>query len=101
VERIYDAVEHGGGRSALLSAMREGITTGRVDPSPNLLMHGKDVDYVVQESSRSHAFTPLAATISEVWKLARLQGHTQVASKDMFLVWEEIYGRKLAEGPGR
>ncbi|TDF99518.1 NAD(P)-dependent oxidoreductase [Paenibacillus piri] len=97
ISKIYDAVEHGGGKSGLLSGLRKGILSGQPVQNHNMAQHGKDIDYVMEEASRHHSFVPVAAAVHETFKLGRVKGLGVYSSGSMFLLWEDLLGMKLAD----
>ena len=95
IERVYDAVENGGAKSQLLSAMRNTILSGEPVLNHNLAIHGKDVDYVMDEANRLKSFMPVNASVQQVMNMARQKGLSDHWSGSIFVMWEELIGKKL------
>ncbi len=97
VEKVYQAVEQGGARSAVLSGMKKLILSGEYGGGSYLAQHGKDIDYVMKEANQWHSYMPITSAVHEVWNLARLKGYGKLNSQSMFAVWEDLLGKKLNE----
>lgn len=95
VEKVYQAVEQGGAKSAVLSSMKKRILSGEYGGGHYLAQHGKDIDYVMDEANRSHSYMPVTSAVHEVWNLARAMGLSSLDSGSMFAVWEQLLNRKL------
>lgn len=95
VSKVFQAVENGGARSAVLSSMKQPILSGEYGGGFYLAQHGKDIDYVMDEANRWHSYMPITSAVHEVWNLARTMGFDELNSQSMFAVWERLLNKKL------
>jgi 3-hydroxyisobutyrate dehydrogenase-like beta-hydroxyacid dehydrogenase len=95
IERVHYAIESGGAKSSLLTAMKDTLITGQPKINNNLAIHAKDVDYVMQESNRLKSLMPVNASVQQVMNVARQKGLSDHWSGSIYVMWEELLGKKL------
>lgn len=95
ISRIYEAVEVGGGKSGLLSGMKEHMLTGVVSENKGLAQHGKDIDYVIEEAACRGISLPVTSSVHEFFNIARSMGFGGIGPGEMWAVWEKILGLKF------
>lgn len=97
VEKVYQAVEHGGARSNLLSGIKANLLAGVTQSIGNVDQHGKDVDYALDEANRIHHPLPLAAAVQQAYHQARALGCGHLWSGELWAAQEKILGIKLTD----
>jgi len=95
VSKVYAAIEKGGCRSALLDAIKPNLLSGVLSTGGNLAMHGKDIDYVMDEATRRKLALPLTAQVHAFYNLSRTLGFGEIWSGEMWAVWEKMLGIDL------
>jgi 3-hydroxyisobutyrate dehydrogenase-like beta-hydroxyacid dehydrogenase len=99
--KVYEAVEHGGAQSRLLSAIKPGLLAGSLTGKGNLHQHGKDLDYAMTEAMRRQIHLPITGSVHAFFQLSRALGFGHVRCHEMWAVWEKLLGCKFAGNAGR
>jgi 3-hydroxyisobutyrate dehydrogenase-like beta-hydroxyacid dehydrogenase len=97
VAKVYEAVEHGGAQSRLLSAIKPGLLAGTVTTRGNLHQHGKDLDYVMREAIQRQMYLPLLGSVHGFFQLSRSLGFGEVRCHEMWAVWGRLLGLKITD----
>lgn len=97
VSRVYEAVEHGGAESRLLSAIKPSLLNGTVSNNGNLNQHGKDIDYVMAEAIRRQLYLPVAGAVHAFFQMSRSLGFGQVRCHEMWAVWEKLLDIRIKD----
>jgi 3-hydroxyisobutyrate dehydrogenase-like beta-hydroxyacid dehydrogenase len=98
LERVYAAIENGGAKSGLLSAMKQTILSGVPVEDNNLKIMSKDCDYMTEECNRESLFMPVQAASQQVLNIGRKKGFSKYWTGSIFLIWEELMGKKFKAG---
>jgi 2-hydroxy-3-oxopropionate reductase len=96
LSKVYEAVEHGGAESRLLSAIKPSLLNGTVSTNGNLNQHGKDIDYVMTEAIRRQFPLPITSAAHGFFQLARSLGFGDIRCHEMWAVWKHLHQMKLA-----
>lgn len=98
--RIYEAVEHGGAESRLLTAIKKSLLNGTVSTNGNLHQHGKDIDYVMEESIRRQLHLPITGAVHSFFQLSRSLGFRRARCHEMWAVWEKLLSIRSKKSDG-
>jgi len=93
--KVYEAVEHGGAESRLLSAIKRSLLNGTVSTNGNLNQHAKDLDYAMTEAIRRQIPLPVTGAVHGFYQLSRSLGFGNIRCHEMWAVWEKLLGPKV------
>lgn len=92
IEKIFRAVEGGGGRSMLLNNMKKSMLEGTLHSDFSLRQHGKDITYAMKAASRKGIELPITSGVDAFFRRSCEAGFEKIWAGEMWAVWEKLFG---------